>query len=134
MGPRIDVSDYAHSASLFVEYPRYTDIDEHGPRLDVLHLDEPRDTNRGNDNVRPANVLLNVAGARVTERHRGIDTAPREHQANGATDGDAASEYAYVPACQFYAVGVEEGEHPAGSAGQWSGDVTPNMQHQFPRL
>lgn len=58
----IDVSDYAHSAGLFIEYPRYTDIDEHRPRLDVLHLDEPCDTNRGNDNVRAANVLLDVAG------------------------------------------------------------------------
>lgn len=29
----IDVSDYAHSAGLFIEYPRYTDIDEHRPGL-----------------------------------------------------------------------------------------------------
>lgn len=113
----VDVAVDSCALLLWVVYAADSYVDEYGVFFDYVWCDEVGFACCADDDVGLFGVLADVWCAGVALGDGGVGVFSGEHESDGAADGDASSDDAYVFSFEWDVVGVEEGED--ASWGAW---------------
>jgi len=89
-------------------------VDDDGPRLDPVGLDESGYTGGGDQHIRPPGILLNSPGVLVARDDGGLQS--HQHDGDGLADDVRSPHHDGGPALKFRAGGLDHAEYRQSGA------------------